>query len=419
VTRVIATVEETIYSGRMVRSSGVVVGVALATVLAGCNSSPSGQHGDAAGAAGASGAAGADGGPAGAGAAGTSAAGGSTGGASGATATTDPSTPDGFCLGYYKLVADLLVRCDGLSAAGADMLLGDPVFCARFDASIAAGRESFDGTHGRACLDELATALTCGGSTPSMPTQAPDCTVTMPRVPLGGTCRSFDATFIGQECMGDSYCKSGPNEACDGTCTAFATLGQPCDLLNDVRCTQTLTCDSAMKKCVMPPPAAGAGATCDAQTSCARGFYCDHGADGGASGTCQAQKTSGPCATTDACKLPYRCAGPAGATVCAAPKPVGDACTPGQSECDLFGYCGPGSKCTDTYVAVGQPCGRIGGENYACASGEYCDGPVLQGGTCRAQKQPGEACTGAVLFECAGNNGHCDATSHKCVACPF
>jgi hypothetical protein len=407
VTSVIASGDETLYSGHMVRCSGVVVGVALATVLAGCHSSSSAEHGDAAGAAGASGAAGADGGAAGesaAGAAGTSA---------------DPSTPDGFCLGYYKIVADLLARCDGLSAAAADMLLGDPVFCARFDASIAAGRISFDGTHARACLDELAAGLTCGGSTPSMPVQAPDCNVVTPRVALGGTCRIFDSTLIATECVGDSYCKQGPSGACDGTCTARATLGQPCDLLNDVRCAQSLTCDSATKKCVMPAPPAAAGAACDAQTSCARGYFCDRGADGGASGTCQAQMTTGPCTTADACKLPYRCAGPAGAAACAPPKQVGEACTPGQSECDILGYCGPGNKCTDTYVAVGQPCGRFGGENYACAPGGYCDGPVLQGGTCRAQKQAGEACTGTVLFECSGNNGHCDATAHQCVVCPF
>jgi hypothetical protein len=396
----------------MMRCSVVVVGVALGTLFSGCHSSSSAQHGDAAGAAGASGAAGADGGLAGAAAGGTS-------GAGTAGASADPTTPDGFCLGYYKLVADLLVRCDGLSAAGADMILGDPVFCARFDASVAAGRVSFDGTHGRACLDELATALTCAGSTPSMPAQAPDCTVVTPRVPLGGTCKAFDTTFISQECMGDAYCKQGPNQACDGTCTARATLGQPCDLLNDVLCAQTLTCDSTMKKCVMPTPAGGAGAACDAMTSCARGFYCDRGPDGGASGICQAQRTSGPCTTSDACKLPYRCAGPAGATACAAPKQVGEACTPGQSECDLFGYCGPGNKCTDTYVAVGNPCGRIGGENYACAQGAYCDGPILQGGTCRAQKQSGDACTGTVLFECGGNSGHCDTATHQCVACPY
>ena len=47
----------------------------------------------------------------------------------------------------------------------------------------------------------------------------------------------------------------------------------------------------------------------------------------------------------------------------------------------------------------------------------YCDGTNLVAGTCRALKQPGDACTS--ILECGGNGGHCDPTTHQCVACPI
>ena len=247
-----------------------------------------------------------------------------------------------------------------------------------------------------------------------------DCgTVLVPLVPIGGTCAANDSGFLPLECMG-GYCKQGPNQSCDGTCTVPAAVGQPCDLLNGLRCAANLACDSASKTCVMTPPNGAMGAMCDGTSFfCAKGLYCDNGADGGAVGTCQPEKTSGPCPLGTGCAQSLQCAGPTGAKSCVPGKRPGDSCTPGQNECDLFSFCGADHKCSSTYAAVGQPCGpQPGSDNVACALSEYCDA-ILQGGTCRAKKQPGDACTGTALFECDGNGGHCDATTHQCVACPF
>jgi hypothetical protein len=333
----------------------------------------------------------------------------------------DPTTPDGFCRGYYAIVVDLFVRCDGVSAAGAQALFTDPSGCQRYVASVAAHRSSFDGTRTAACLDELRAAFTCNSSS-SSPAQAPDCAAVGPLVPVGGTCKSFGG-LLPIECVGGSYCKRGPNQACDGTCTAFAAANQPCDRLNDVRCAPNFICDSVSKTCLTAPTPVGMGASCDSNTPCASGLYCATAADGGsaAPGTCQPRKSSGPCASSVECAQPAFCSGAPGAKTCAAPKHAGDSCTPDQLECDLASFCGADHKCSATYAAVGEPCGlQAGSDPVACATGAYCDGPILGSGTCRAVKPPGDTCTGTTSqLECSGNEAHCDATTHQCVACAF
>jgi hypothetical protein len=367
-----------------------VQGFALVVGLLGCHSSSSGQKGGV----------GADGGA------------GAAGG--------DPTTPEGFCQGYLAIVIDLLVQCDGITAAGAQALVADPLVCQRFVASVAAHRSAFDGTHGAACLGELKMAFTCGTASSSVP--APDCeTILKGLVPVGGTCKNF-GVLLPAECMGGSYCKRGPDDSCDGTCTAPAGVNEPCDLLNDVRCASNLRCDSASKTCVAPPTPGTMSAPCSSNAPCANGLYCAMTADGGsgANGTCQPRKASGPCTSSSECAQPAHCAGPSGAKTCAPPKLVGDPCTPSQLECDLASYCNADQKCSDTYAAVGQPCGvQPGSDPVACAMGGYCDGPILGSGTCRAMKQAGDACTGTSIGECGGNEGHCDATTHQCAICPL
>ncbi len=383
-----------LYNRPMRRGLRVVRCFALLVLVVGCGSSSSGTQGGAGGGGGA-GALGAGGG--------------------------DPTTPDGFCRGYYAIVADLFVRCDGVSAAGAQKLLADPTFCQRYVASVAAHRSSFDGTRTAACLDEIRAGFTCNGSA-SSPAQAPDCAAVGPLVPVGGTCKNFGVLFP-WECTGNSYCKRGPNQACDGTCTALAGVNEPCNLLNDVRCSPNLLCNSVSKTCVAEPTPVGMGASCDSNAPCAGDLYCATAADGGsaAPGTCQPRKSSGPCTSIVECALPARCSGPPGAKTCAAPGQVGDPCTPDQSQCDLASFCGADHKCSETYAAIGQPCGlQTGSDPVACATGAYCDGPILGSGTCRTVKQSGDTCTGTTSqLECGGNEGHCDATTHQCVACAF
>jgi hypothetical protein len=343
-----------------------------------------------------------------------------TNGAAGISGGGDPSTPDGFCHGYYAILSHLYETCYGFPPSFTQKLLSEPTLCQCFDASIAAHRTSFDPAHAGACLTEIGAALTCDGFSSSA--QAADCAAVAPLVPAGGTCRSFASVTIGLECAGGGYCRRNPNQSCDGTCIAPAAMGQPCSALDDVRCATGLVCDASSKTCVAPPTPGVAGAVCDNGKPCAKGLFCETSADAGstASGTCQARRSSGPCRFSTDCERLLQCAGPDGARSCVAPKHVGDGCTPGQAECDYFTFCDASHKCSDAYAPVGQPCGpQVGSDNVPCTTGAYCDGAISKAGVCRVFKQAGDACTGTALFECGLDNAHCDATTHSCVACPY
>jgi hypothetical protein len=333
----------------------------------------------------------------------------------------NPSTAEGFCLAYLELVAGYFSRCDAIPLDYARMLFVGDSPCQRFQGNIAAGRLAFDGAHGAACLQEVSTAvMVCGGSTSMQ--DFSDCQQTvMPLVPVGGTCTSFYIVSIGEQCKDGAYCKEGPSYACTGVCAARNPIGGACDLDTDVRCVEGATCNSTLKMCVSAPPTPGASDACGAanQPPCAYGLYCEKGgADGGATGVCRAKKTSGTCASDTECAAPLRCVATAGMT-CTAPKKEGEACTPNAHECDLVSHCGTDGKCTSARATVGEPCGTINNESTACAKGAYCDVSLLsnQSGTCRANKHDGDACTGPPLQECAGDNGHCDTATQKCLSC--
>jgi hypothetical protein len=334
----------------------------------------------------------------------------------------NPSTAQGFCLAYLELVAEYFSRCDDIPLDYARRLFVGDSPCKRFQGNIAAGRLAFDGTHGASCLQALGTALAvCGESTSMQDTGGCEQVMT-PLVPVGGACTSFYNVSIGEQCKDGAYCKKGASYACTGVCTTRNPIGGACSLDTDVRCVTGATCDSTSKMCVASPPSPGAGEACGAagQPSCVRGLYCDRtGADAGAAlGVCRAKKTSGACASDIECATPIRCVGKTAMT-CTATKKEGEACTPNAHECDVASHCGADGKCTSAPAAVGEPCATINNESIGCAAGAYCDVSLLsnQSGTCRAEKQDGDACTGPPLQECGGDNGHCDTATHKCLSC--
>jgi hypothetical protein len=331
----------------------------------------------------------------------------------------DVSTAEGFCHGFLAVVAEVFARCLFIPEAAAQQLVSDPIFCQRFMASIAAGRTRFDGTHAAACLAELPGAISCDSS---MASALPmDCTVVTPLVPTGGACQAFAGVNVSAECMGDDYCRRGTGAArCTGTCTARVALGQACDSSTDLRCAKGATCDGATKRCVADVGLIeGQSCAIVSEPGCATNLFCDVGADGGVAGVCRALKTSGPCRTDSECVRPARCMGPAGAGVCAPTKPIGASCTPNQHECSLFDYCGAGNVCSEQRSGVGAACGEQNGEAVPCDLDAYCDGAILGAGTCRALKQPGDACDPTVLLACGGNFATCDATARVCVDCPL
>jgi hypothetical protein len=335
----------------------------------------------------------------------------------------NPMTAEGFCRGFLELIAEDFSRCDGIPLDYTRMLFSVESPCTRLAGNIAAGRIAFDGTNGATCLQALSGVLAaCGGSSTSMQDTGGCEHVLTPLVPVGGTCTSFYIIGVGEQCKDGAYCREGVNYACTGACTLRNPVGGACDRDTDLRCETTATCDTKTKMCVTSPVAPKDGESCGApnQPSCLRTSYCDTtGVDAGAGiGVCRPRRTSGSCMYDYECANPARCSG-ATMKVCAAPKSEGDACTPGSRECDLVSHCTSNGKCTNARAPIGQPCGSVDGEVTLCVAGAYCDQNLLSNvaGTCHALKHDGDACTGAPLQECGGDNGHCDPTTHTCASC--
>lgn len=403
-----------------------IVGVLFATSVfsTGCSSTTHNPSGDAAHGGGA------DGGDAGAAtASGTHTGASSSGGAdasggsdsAGGTGTAppgDPTTAQGFCSGYFSLVAGLFAKCWGLSETQEKEIFADPTICQRFLDSVAQKHIAFDGAYGAACLKELKAALVCEGNVDE--SSAPDClTVIKPLVPVGEACSPDGGTALGHECMGDAFCQEATTYACTGVCTARSPIGAPCEAFSTkVECAADAACDSVAKKCVAEPPPAKLDEACGSAppAKCDVGLWCDI-PDGADEGKCAARKASGPCKYSSECLRTKICAGPEGAGACADPKPLGASCTPGNGECNLLGHCDDTLKCSDLEAGEGEPCGRISGESVPCQHGLYCDGGLLGPGVCHVPKAAGATCTGTSVGECAGDRGHCDSTDKTCVAC--
>ena len=356
----------------------------------------------------------------GGGAGGHKASGGSATGTAGAATLPlgDVTTPTGFCQGYYAIVADLFTQCWGLTAAEGQSLLADARLCQAFAASVDEKRVGFDPAHAGACLSELDAAVSCDG-TNDMASFA-NCDLITPLVPVGGTCTSFSDIAVGRECMDDAFCQQTADYACTGKCTARSPIDTPCDpLTTDVRCGTGLTCDQTTKLCVAKPADVALNGACDGAGlgKCKNGLWCDP-ATASTGGVCHAQQTSGACTDSQACAHPTICAGAEGSKACVTPKALGESCTPGWRECSIVSHCGDDQKCTDAPAALDQPCGILAGESVPCAADAYCDGGLLGGGTCKPKKQPDAPCDGKSVGECDGTRGHCDKSSHTCVACP-
>lgn len=389
--------------------------------LPGCGSTSSTprQGGDAGSANGSGGSSSATGGAKASGG-GTASGGGATSSA-GAGSTLplgDVTTPLGFCQGYYAIVADLFTDCWGLTAAEGQSLLAGPKLCQAFTASVDEKRVGFDPTHASACLSELEAAVSCQG-TNDMASFA-DCGLITPLVPAGESCSSFSDIALGRECMDDGFCRQAADYACTGTCTPRSPVDTPCDpLTTDVRCGSGLTCDQTTKLCVVKPPDVALNGACDGAGlgRCQSGLWCDP-ATASAGGVCHVQQTSGACTDNQGCAHPTICAGAEGSQACVTPKAVGESCTQGWRECSVVSHCGDDQKCTDAPAALDHPCGILAGEAVPCAADAYCDGGLRGGGTCKLKKQPDAACDGTSLGECDGTLGHCDTSSHTCVACP-
>jgi hypothetical protein len=314
----------------------------------------------------------------------------------------------------------------------------------RADASIAAGRMTFDSAKAASCLGALAVDTSTCWSAMVSPAGLPR--VGAYRGSLPADCI---AAFVGTVadhgvCFDEHECKSGQCnvDACPGSCTPTASLGASCAQLEcrpglscvaatcvsgggagancyaSGDCTAGLTC--IYSACAAP---LASGASCDpyATNTCADGFWCAPASGSSATGTCvgaNAHSTNNSFEANSAeCKGNEVCVGSVldasgNATTqghCDVPHDAGGACVASSNTFH-------GSGCYAGLVCVSGTCALLPALGAPCPGGA-CDPNTAwcSSGTCAALKGNGEVCSGG--GQC--NSGDCNSDSGTCAAPPI
>jgi hypothetical protein len=225
----------------------------------------------------------------------------------------------------------------------------------------------------------------------------------------GAACLAHeDCSVAGEVCFGDLLC-GGPSCVAD---LPPPPLGAPCE---DQRCAADAVCGpnplpAGPEQCHLRGTD---GAPCDADTTCASGFYCSFGRLGDALGACRAIKAGGACSGSWSCPAGLACIGATAAKTgtCQAGRGIGEICTvQGVDQLGrVFHECATSLICADADGGgphclagsrIGGRCGAlpVTGEKLAlvpCLEG-FCDTGAATAdsasGTCRARRGQGETC---------------------------
>jgi hypothetical protein len=186
----------------------------------------------------------------------------------------DVTTPAGFCA-EWMAIWSLFPGCFARDDKGS---VGQPYSCARFAASVEAGRVSWDLARAESCLSGAyhGAGSECGY-------RFGECSGTSPQVELGGAC---SPNALAPECKGDAFCLAVTSGACTGTCVPRQSEGEPCahhaDCAGGLSCGDTGHCTSSFASggCSFAsgPACQPAGASCNpaaVQTVCVWGTVCD------------------------------------------------------------------------------------------------------------------------------------------------
>lgn len=253
---------------------------------------------------------------------------------------------------------------------------------AQVDASVKAGRVTFDGAAMTACLK----ALTVNG----------DCTSIGAALPWVEACMQpawIGAVAVGSQCTRSYECAGTGAAYCAANqmCAALPTEGMACA---NGTCATGFYCGVGTCHALLP-----AGATCTSTTQCAKGNYCTTGA----TRQCAALRNAGEsCTGNAACAssqcLPGTCAG--SSTTC-------------FSSADCTGRC---SNNANAFCTLDRDCG-----NGACSiGGATCTGPTQCVGAGNVCVFPNtctlNACMGDVV--CAGSQVSADYCTGATAAVP-
>lgn len=284
----------------------------------------------------------------------------------------------------------------------------------RLQASVQAGRASYDGTlalrciqDGRELIDRQGGVL---GLSPDMDAGVVDGAEFSDNCShwLVGQVATGDACEEHWECAAEYFCKRSL-ESCTGVCTAQVNIGDSCDPFD--QCVSG-SCEQGV--CIeeedVEEEGARAGERCgDVEAGwidCLPELYCNE-----ETGFCQQLPGDGEdCLDEERCAEPYVCGHGSDGPVCALPRAAGVECTEYDSSCEL---CSPCTPETDQEEGLSY-CRAFKNENETCGAGI---GPCLMGlvcisGTCRGPVTRGLDCFVDPLDNSL--NGNCLAADDYC-----
>lgn len=280
----------------------------------------------------------------------------------------------------------------------------------RYQAAIAMGTMTYDGSQAGACVDAL-RAEGCAAVSSRAPAACD--ALFVGHVALGGACA------LDEECVGDAYCSV--TTACPGTCQSYGGPGAACT--RDQACQSGLRCGNGT--CQAP---GGAGASCQGTTGveCGGGLICAGGSSM-RTGTCTAVTSVFAAGSGQACNVAMSqlCASGLSCIVMSATSQTcGTGGLASGAGCNLAlpDQCAAGLYCNGPDIAMGRltgTCAVLPTAGMPCATvlaGQACaDGHTCDSGTCVEVQENGGACT--VDSDCFGS--HC--VSGVCTAptyCP-
>ena len=380
----------------------------LAVVAAGCGGGQGTSNGTG-GTTASGGATDAAGGKGAGGAAGKGAGGTAGSGAGGQTrdAGNDAISPAlvTFCQSMRGAMVSRLGMCNGIPSVIAQQLLNVDA-CAAWETGVEAGTFLFDATDASACLTAVESLACDADALPNI------CSgVLRGLIPTGSACNMARQVAFFTECLPGAICLPGTSNACQGTCTDMAQLGQSCAT---VPCTSGESCDLSTRTCA---DKGGNGATCGPPglVACGQGLYCSNLVTGG---TCQPQHATETCAAQSEqieCTPPNQCV--TGFNITGTCQPLlqpGDPCVNGDFDCPVTMHCAGNNTCQPG-AAIGQPCLVTGdGEQILCVAGTCNTNAGTIANPVCTTIAPGATC---VQNADCGPNALCAATSDSFTRC--
>jgi hypothetical protein len=291
-------------------------------------------------------------------------------GAAGAPDDSSLSTPTGFCVEYEQRYLVPTRRCYGADVPADVLATIEAQVCQSLDASLAAGRLSYDRSRAVACLAQVDAALAASCRFDDVPCVDD---VVAGLVPDGAPCSSS------AECARRSDCVRPDRTTCaQAVCTPAGGVGAPCA----AECAPGLMCSNdAANLCVADTGQVGTACDPTAVAPCDWSFACH--SNGAGSATCREARTGDACVDERECPIEDFCD-----VTCKPRKAVGASCAASSRGCVALATCDPVTRRCVAAGTDGKPCGMNGFCYYGTCTATFTTGRAV----CVVDRPTGAAC---------------------------